>query len=238
MCVLFLFLAIFASFIHRIPRSGNWLFAVKFVIAATLFLVAAWLLRVPQIAKPIFQLSPLALSLFVVIASVGIARTAYRQHAPLLKVFSAMALAYGAYSLVAASHAQPRDQAIQNSAIWYSNSADALSNGRATHQITMIDIYADWCAACKELELETFPDARVQEELATFTKARVDYANEPDLIEQYEVYGLPCILFIGPDGTELPDSRIDGFVAPDIFASHLASLRSGTSIDREKQSPR
>ncbi|MGO2131071.1 MAG: protein-disulfide reductase DsbD, partial [Pseudoalteromonas prydzensis] len=39
---------------------------------------------------------------------------------------------------------------------------DANSDGR----LVMVDLYADWCVACKEFEKYTFPDAKVQGEFA------------------------------------------------------------------------
>ena len=38
----------------------------------------------------------------------------------------------------------------------------------------MLDVYADWCVACKELEALSFGDAAVRQRIAGMTLLRVD----------------------------------------------------------------
>ena len=40
--------------------------------------------------------------------------------------------------------------------------------------ITMIDLYADWCVACKELEKYTFTDPRVEKILSKINLVKYD----------------------------------------------------------------
>ena len=42
------------------------------------------------------------------------------------------------------------------------------------HQIAMVDLYADWCVACKEFEHKTFNQPQVQQKLAQILLIRVD----------------------------------------------------------------
>ncbi|GIS45693.1 MAG: hypothetical protein Ct9H90mP18_00250 [Gammaproteobacteria bacterium] len=41
--------------------------------------------------------------------------------------------------------------------------------------ITMIDLYADWCVACKELEKYTFTDPRVEKILSKINLVKYDF---------------------------------------------------------------
>ncbi|GAB7202897.1 hypothetical protein OS12_43440 [Dickeya oryzae] len=67
------------------------------------------------------------------------------------------------------------------------------------NRITMLDLYADWCVACKEFEKYTFRDAAVQQSLSTLQRlqANVTANNEAQrtLLQQLNVLGLPTILF-------------------------------------------
>ena len=89
----------------------------------------------------------------------------------------------------------------------------------------MLDLYADWCVACKEFEKYTFSAPEVQNELADTLLLQADVTqNSPEqkaLLERLNVLGLPTILFFGPDGHELPQSRVTGFMDAAEFSVHL-----------------
>jgi thioredoxin:protein disulfide reductase len=101
----------------------------------------------------------------------------------------------------------------------------AAADGR----LVMLDFYADWCVACKELEAYTFTDRDVQASLrdAVLLRADVTANDETDqaLLARFGIYGPPTIAFFGPDGTEQKAFRVVGFVPADRFDAHLASLR-------------
>ncbi|QQN34409.1 protein-disulfide reductase DsbD [Rahnella aceris] len=89
----------------------------------------------------------------------------------------------------------------------------------------MLDLYADWCVACKEFEKYTFSAPDVQNELTDTLLLQADVTqNSPEqkaLLERLNVLGLPTILFFGPDGHELPQSRVTGFMDAAEFSAHL-----------------
>lgn len=93
----------------------------------------------------------------------------------------------------------------------------------------MLDLYADWCVACKEFEKYTFSAPEVQNELADTMLLQADVtqnsAEQKALLERLEVLGLPTILFFGPDGHELPQSRVTGFMDATEFSTHLQKAR-------------
>ena len=93
----------------------------------------------------------------------------------------------------------------------------------------MLDLYADWCVACKEFEKYTFSAPDVQHELAnTLLLQAAVTKNSPEqkaLLKRLEVLGLPTILFFGPDGRELPQSRVTGFMNAAEFTAHLQKAR-------------
>jgi thiol:disulfide interchange protein DsbD len=89
----------------------------------------------------------------------------------------------------------------------------------------MLDLYADWCVACKEFEKYTFSDARVQAALANTVLLQADVtANNGEqvaLLKHLKVLGLPTILFFNGTGQELTSQRVTGFMDAAAFNAHL-----------------
>lgn len=98
------------------------------------------------------------------------------------------------------------------------------SHGR----ITMLDLYADWCVACKEFEKYTFSQPGVQSALKNTQLLQADVtvnnARDSALLKQLQVLGLPTILFFDASGKEIPQSRVTGFMDAAAFEQHLQKL--------------
>ncbi|WP_312111621.1 protein-disulfide reductase DsbD [Pantoea septica] len=96
---------------------------------------------------------------------------------------------------------------------------------QANDRVTMVDLYADWCVACKEFEKYTFSDPGVREALSRYQllQANVTANNATDnaLLRHLQVLGLPTILFFDAQGREIPGSRVTGFLNAEDFLAHL-----------------
>lgn len=92
----------------------------------------------------------------------------------------------------------------------------------------MVDLYADWCVACKEFEKYTFPDPDVVSALANTQWLQIDLTdNTPtnlEFQEEFKVKGLPTILFFDKTGRELTKSRVTGFLNAEQFAAHVHAI--------------
>ncbi|MGL4711304.1 MAG: protein-disulfide reductase DsbD [Shewanella sp.] len=92
----------------------------------------------------------------------------------------------------------------------------------------MLDLYADWCVACKEFEAITFKDADVLARMNKIVLLQADVTNNDKvdiaLLEKYHVLGLPTLLMFNEQGTQREDLRVTGFMGPKDFASHLDHL--------------
>ena len=101
------------------------------------------------------------------------------------------------------------------------NTALAQAKGKPV----MLDLYADWCVACKEFEKYTFSDPQVQNALknTVLLQANVTANNAQDkaLLKQLNVLGLPTILFFNEQGEEQPAGRVTGFMDAAAFSAHL-----------------
>jgi thiol:disulfide interchange protein DsbD len=100
----------------------------------------------------------------------------------------------------------------------------------AAGKAVMVDFYADWCVACKEMEKYTFTDAAVQAALANVVLLQADVTanDEQDkaLLARFEIFGPPTIAFFGADGIERKNFRLVGFAPAEQFQQHVLSAFS------------
>ncbi|OOF44980.1 protein-disulfide reductase DsbD [Rodentibacter rarus] len=98
------------------------------------------------------------------------------------------------------------------------------------HRIALLDLYADWCVACKEFERYTFSDKNVQSAFENMLVLQVDMtknsAENKAIMERYQVLGLPTILFLARSGNEISGSRITGFMDADRFLDWLNKIEN------------
>ena len=94
--------------------------------------------------------------------------------------------------------------------------------------LVMLDLYADWCVACKEFEKETFSDSSVQKAFSDMLLLQVDMTKNSEenraLMAKYKVLGLPTILFFNRDGKEIEGSRVNGFMPPVEFLQWIQKI--------------
>ncbi len=106
-------------------------------------------------------------------------------------------------------------------------SVDALNQAlaQAKGRPVMLDLYADWCVACKEFEKYTFSNPQVQQALGNTVLLQADVTanNTQDvaLLKHLQVLGLPTILFFDAEGKEHPEARVTGFMDAATFSAHL-----------------
>jgi len=101
-----------------------------------------------------------------------------------------------------------------------------IATASAAGKPVMLDFYADWCVSCKEMELDTFSDPAVIDEMSRFVLLQADVTanDERDralLQDRFAIPGPPAILFFDSEGREQRGFRVVGFEPPDRFAEHL-----------------
>ena len=107
------------------------------------------------------------------------------------------------------------------------HSVDELNQAlaQAKGKPVMLDLYADWCVACKEFEKYTFTSPEVQQALKDTVLLQVDVtknsAQDAALLKHLRVLGLPTILFFNEQGEEQPAQRVTGFMDAAAFSAHL-----------------
>jgi thiol:disulfide interchange protein DsbD len=100
-----------------------------------------------------------------------------------------------------------------------------LAQANAAGKSVMVDLYADWCVACKEFEKYTFTDPEVIKALGNTQWMQIDLTdNTPvnlEFQEHFGILGLPTILFFDSQGQEVSSARVTGFMPAKPFEQHV-----------------
>ncbi|MBN6065780.1 protein-disulfide reductase DsbD [Aggregatibacter actinomycetemcomitans] len=99
--------------------------------------------------------------------------------------------------------------------------------------LALLDLYADWCVACKEFEHKTFAEPQVQDALKDVLLLRIDMTNNSEnnrtLMKQLSVTGLPTLILFNARGKEISSLRITGFMDGDAFLQTLQAAKTANN---------
>ena len=228
-----------------LPHTGPWMEGVKRFFGVLLLATAIW------IAQPVLPglLVMLAWAALLIGASMHLhALDPLPAHAKgwhrLWKGVGVIALLAGASILIGAA-AGSRDP-LQPLSVLRSGAAaeagPAFEPVRSVAELdarlaastrpVMLDIYADWCVSCREMERDTFAHPAVRAKLAGFTLLKADVTgNDPAdqaLLQRFGLYGPPGTLFFSA-GREVESVRTVGFVPPERFVATLDRIAAVSS---------
>ena len=216
-----------------LPRAGAWMERVKHFFGAMLLAVAVWMVA-PVLPAWATMLAVAALLLASAVYLGAFERASDAVVSPVRAGTKGVGLmlAIAALLQIAGVASGGRDvlQPLQHLAVraaaraGAANAADAApafrtvadlgaleSAVRGSTKPVLVDVYADWCVACKELETLTFGDDAVRQRMAGMTLLRVDVtansAEDRALMRKYRLFGPPALLFFAPAGDELASAR-------------------------------
>ncbi|GAA5215474.1 protein-disulfide reductase DsbD [Corallincola platygyrae] len=209
-----------------LPKAGAWMDSIKtlfgFVLLAAALLLVERLL--PTLVGSLLWAVLITITLlYLAFAKYGSERGNYSARA----FVAVAAIALGGWTAVnGINNSQPAaitGQFIK--VVTVEDLAEQVKVAAASGKPVMLDLYADWCVACKEFEHKTFPKPEVVQRLDQFVLLKADVTNNNDqdieLLESLGVLGLPTLVFYSPEAEELVDMRVTGFQGPDRFSSHL-----------------
>lgn len=103
-----------------------------------------------------------------------------------------------------------------------------LAQAKEQKKLVFLDFYADWCISCKEMEINTFANSEVNQELQKFVLVQADVTkNSPEnqeLLKRFGLFGPPGILIFDLNSEELKDQRVIGYMPPQRFAERLKKV--------------
>ena len=218
-----------------LPKAGVWMNVTKAVFGVGLLAVAVWLLdrvmppMVTQLLWGALLIIPLmylgwkklwkgvgmAVSIYAVFLLMGLVTHQQRDAMQLLCVAAV------------ACEAQPAlpFQKIKS----VDDLQQILDEAHAQGRWVMLDVYADWCTSCKEMELYTFSDPKVKEALSPVVLVQADVTQnlqaDQALLKKFNLIGPPAILFFGPDRRERESYRVIGYMKAEKFRAQLGIVQ-------------
>lgn len=221
------------------PRSGAWMNGVKIAFGILLLGVAIWLVeRLLPSAVALLMWAALAIGSALALGAMSVnlpqGWPRARQAAGLLLLAWGLALVLGAASgahdplrPLANLGGSSAATAPPPAAITTVEGLDELQRALATvsdDSPAFVHFTADWCVSCKLMERQVYPDPRVAEPLARFTRINVDVtrtdAATRELLDHFGLFGPPSLLFFA-NGEEIRQARIQGEIRADELAGHL-----------------
>nr|WP_249419274.1 protein-disulfide reductase DsbD [Hydrogenophilus thiooxidans] len=227
-----------------LPKSGPWMNGVKAAMGVVMLALAWWLVR-PVVADLWWLVgwAVLAVGTAVALGALEPLPIGARWPKRMGKALGLLLLAYGVAAFWGAL-AGNRDPLQPLAGFAGGNGGTATANrGALTFQpigsVTeleaavakstrpvLVDVRADWCVSCLELERYTFTDPQVVALLSNVTLLRMDVtennARDQAFLRHFQIFGPPALLFFAPGNpVELRQYRITGFVDGPTFAAHL-----------------
>lgn len=214
---------------HLLPKHGPWMTRVKTMFGFVILILPIFLLeRVVGDTWGLRMWSVLGVAFFTwaFITSLNLARSWGR----LIQILLFAGALVSVRPLQDWAFAAPVQQ--QQAHLNFTRVANTTELRQALAQAkgkpVMLDLYADWCVACKEFEKYTFSDPQVQQALGSTVLLQADVtknaAGESAMLNELKVMGLPTILFFNAAGEELPAHRVTGYLDADAFQRHLQNL--------------
>jgi len=221
---------IIGTFAIALPKSGAWMEAVKSVFGIAMLAVALYFLK--DVVAPLdlgvsskmnFRLAMVGVIVLGLI--LGAVHVSYHGSAldKVRKSIGIVATVGGIHLLVLSMLTPDLKLPTYSVEEWQTQGATLLAKAKADHKPVMIDLGANWCGACKELELHTYPNPRVLRELGRFVAVKVD-DKKSELVEKFGGRGLPYVVFYNSAGEPQPGSNQSGYVKPDEFVKILKQV--------------
>jgi thiol:disulfide interchange protein DsbD len=219
------------AFAVQLPKSGHWMVHVKSALGIVLLVVALYFLNNSWgFAHTWVSTTPAfigaALAAVVVGLLLGAVHREFAEPGAGVKVAKGLGITLtSAGALLAILALTQADAALT----WERKDVrKAIARAEVEKRPLLVDFTAEWCGACKDLDLHTFSEPRVGRALGRFVAVKVDATNDDDPVvketmSRFKVIGLPTVVLFDSKGGEA--ARFNKFVPPEEF------LRSVQRID-------
>lgn len=233
--LIFIALGLSNQLVKSLPRSGTWMNGFKFILGSLMLSAFYYYLNL-LLPDRWFDLA-LGFGLIVVASVYGaFLKVHNKQVLEHIRKGVMMAVLYvgightalGAFDL--RPYIQGRIQA--NNSLnqiqklnWQPYSEELLAEAAKTRKPVIIDFWADWCAACHELEEHTFTDPRVRAMAGNFILVKFDATQDSEklrsLKKKYKIQGLPTVIFHNPNGVWIDALTLTQFESAEKFLKRM-----------------
>ena len=220
------FLALFSGQLNKLPRSGEWMLWVNKLLGWILVGMAAYFIQplLPETAK-VFLLAAVALAAALHLGWIDRTQAEFRG-------FECSRTAAAIAGLIVATFLIGSWVLHGPGVSWHPYSEQVLAEAQRRQKPVVLDFYADWCTPCRELDEVTFHDPEiVKQAQQDIIMIKVDLTRKgnpvhQDLLRQYNVKGVPTVVFLDHQGIERRNLRLVDYLPADQFLIRMAEIKS------------
>jgi thiol:disulfide interchange protein DsbD len=209
----------------------------KLVFASVMFGLSLYFLRIPlygvftalrpywSIMGTVGVVAGLALSALVILRP-------SLHHKKAVFLAPTLALGIGVFFGIQALTRSGHDEA--KSVAWYHDEKEAFAAAKQSGKPILVDAWAEWCEACKKMDVTTFVDPDVMKELSDnwialkYDLTEMNEVNE-EIQERYELPGLPTLTLLPPSADLSKKQQITGYTAAPSMLEHLKKFHASAA---------
>jgi len=237
----YVFLGGAAAKVSKIKVSPRIQVGTKLLFASVMFALSLYYLRVPaygllQQVKPHFGLltgifAPVGIAMLIVWLAVP-----FLHNSKALSLAPAIVLAIGIFSTsqlyLSGPAAMSADGEAHGQLAWLKDEARAYADAKSAGKPILVDAWAEWCDACKKMDVTTFQDPAVILELKSgWVLLKLDLTEGSDandaLQDKYELQSLPTLTMVPPDGNLKSKDPVMGYTPAGTLLGRLREFREG-----------
>lgn len=222
-----------------LPKSGQWLLLVKNIFGVALFGVALWYLGAILSIKSVSIISGILLFILTIYIFIKVIKTKptliKKVLCYLLAIFTFILSGFFIIGLfIPYEYTSVAEYVMANllqkdihKVEWIYDIDLGLEKAKLEKKPIIIEFTSNVCIDCRKMEVTTFSDNRVLEEIKRFVALKVDIMDEKGskFFKIYKFVGVPSTAFHNSDGDYLPKFSGEGFKSADELLNILQQIK-------------
>lgn len=236
--LIFLVLGLSNQLTRLLPRSGPWMNSVKFILGTFMLGTFYYYLHLLLAQRWYDTFLGVGLIVLGILSGAFSKPTSWAAPQVLRKAIMLSTFLVGiGFLAIGVFNLQPQieQKLISTNEIsqvpkanWQPYSEELLNKANRENKPVIIDVWAEWCAACIELEKVTFQDPRVQPILNKFVLLKFDATKESEVLKKlknrYNIQGLPFVILYDNQGVWLKSLTLTEYEDASKFLTRLNSV--------------